>query len=66
MCMGNTVCIYSIIVIRGITCLRAVDNAMYSASEVLEYISVCKVLRQNIGQLAYMMTIPVLDNTLSG
>ena len=66
MCMGNTACISSIIAIRGIACLIDVDNEMYSNSAALKAISVCKVLRQNIGQLAYMMIISVLDKTLSG
>ena len=66
MCMVNTAFISFIIGIRGITCLRAVDNAIYSASTVLKAISICNVLRQNIEQFAYMMTIPVLDKTLSG
>ena len=62
---GNTSFISSIIVIRGNTCLSAEDNAMYSASVVLSAISVCRELRQNIEQLAYMITIPVLNMTLS-
>ena len=38
---------------------------MYSGSAVLSAISVCRELRQNMGQLAYMITIPVRDMTLS-
>ena len=62
---GNTSFISSIIVIRGNTCLSAEDNAVYSASAVLSTISVCRELRQNIGQIAYMITILVRDMTLS-
>ena len=63
--IGNTSFIYSIIVIRGNTCLSAEDNAMYSASTVLSAISICRELRQNMGQLAYTITIPVHDMTFS-
>ena len=38
---------------------------MYSASTVIREIAICKELRQNIGQLAYMMTIPVRDMAFS-
>ena len=62
---GNTLIISSIIVIRDNTCLSAEDNAMYSASAVLRAISVCRELRQNMVQLAYMITIPVRDMKLS-
>ena len=62
---GNTSFIYSIVVIRCNTCISAEDNAMYSASAVLRAISVCRELRQNMGQLAYMITIPVRDMTVS-
>ena len=61
----NTSFISSIVVIRGNTCLSAEDNPMYSASAVLRAISVYRELRQNMGQLAYMITIPVRDMTLS-
>ena len=61
----NTSFISPIIVIRGNTCLSAEDNTMYSASAVLSAIYVCRELRQNMGQLAYMITIPVCDMTLS-
>ena len=54
---GNTSFFSSIIVIRGNTCLSVEDNAMYSASAVLSAIFVCRELRQNMGQLAYMITI---------
>ena len=62
---GNTSFISSIIVIRGNTCLSVEDNAMYSASAVLSAIFFCRELRQNMGQLAYIITIPVRDMTLS-
>ena len=62
---GNNLSIYSIIVIRGNTCLIAEDDAMYAASAVLSEIFVCRELRQNMGQLAYMITIPVRDMKLS-
>ena len=60
----NTSFISSVIVIRGNTCLSAEDNAMYSASDVLSAIYVCRELSQNIGQLAYIIIIPVRDMTL--
>ena len=62
---GNTSFLSSIIVIRGNTYLSAEDNAMYSSSAVLGAISVCRELRQNMGQLAYMITIPVCGMMLS-
>ena len=37
---------------------------MYYDSALLKKNSVCKELRQNIGQLAYMMTIPFCNMTL--
>ena len=65
MSRGNTLFISSIIVIRGSTCLSAEDTAMYFASTVLGAITICKELRQEVGQLVYMITIPVLDMKLS-
>ena len=62
---GNTLLIYSIIVISGKTSGKADDNAMYFASAVLRAISVCNELCQYMGQFAYTMTIPVCDITFS-
>ena len=57
----NTSFISSVIVVRGSTFIKSEDSAIYCASVVLREISVSKELRQNIGLLAYMMTIPVRD-----
>ena len=62
---GNTLLISFIVVIRGNTCLSVEDKAIYLASAVLRAITVCRKLRQNVGQLAYTITIPVRDMTLS-
>ena len=51
--------------INGMTSLIAVDNAMYSASHVDKAISVCNLLRQNIGTPVHVITKPVRDNALS-
>ena len=40
-------------------------SAMYSAPTVHRAISVCKCMHENIGQLAYMMTIQFRDMLLS-
>ena len=63
--MGITNCISSIIVIRGTTCLRADNDVMYYVSATLKDISICNVQHQNMGQLAYLTTIPVCDKTWS-
>ena len=65
MSRGYNLSISSIIVIRSSTCLSVKDNARYSAAVVFRAIPICKELRQNIGQLAYMITIPVCDTALS-
>ena len=43
--MGTTVFILFVIFIRSITCLKAEDNVIYSASTVLIDISVYKEMR---------------------
>ena len=62
---SNTSFIYSIIFIRGSPCIKSEDSTMYSDSAIIREISIRKELRQKIGQLEYIMTIPVHDITLS-
>ena len=47
-------------IIRG-TSRTACDNAIYSASVVLNAIFICNLLDHKIGHPAYMITYPVLD-----
>ena len=64
-CMKLMVRISSICVLICSIYLKAEDNAIHSTSSGPNAISDCNTLCQYIGQLAYMLTIPVLDKTLS-
>ena len=50
----------------GITSLQADEGATYSASIVLQEISVCNWLFQRIGHLLTVIKYPVLDLTQCG
>ena len=65
MIIENTLSISFIIFIRGSTCIKAEVSEIYSTSTLLWVIYVCKELRQKIGKLAYIMTIPACDMKLS-
>ena len=52
-----------IIALIGINYLVDCESAIYSASVVLNAISVCSLLAQEIGKPEYFMTYPVLDLT---